>query len=218
MNIVRFLVVGSVLSLGSSALSQVSPTAGGAYDFKCKYTKGQKIVYVNSTSVTGQSLKFDLTVTMTCTDVKNGVYSIKCKVDGLPGQKAQDVNLKLNNKGEVVGGDALAKQAMGMGQASLPKKPIKPGETWTSTADTGAASMNMKVTSTYTFKGLKAVNGKQVADISVKISSKGSGMSMTGTGSLYLSAADGNPISMDMSMKMDAGGQKMDMKSTLRRK
>lgn len=215
---VRTFALAGITLLAGSALGQIVPSSGG-YDFKLKYTKGQKIVYSSSTSLSQGGMKpFDMTISMLCTDVKNGVYTVKMNVGGLPGQKPTDVVVKMDNKGKIVGGSAAAKQAMGMGATNLPSKPIKIGESWKSSVDTAVAGATLKVNTTYTLKGMKSVGGKQVADIAISMSSTGSGMTMSGTGSLQLSAADANLVTMVMNMKMGAGGQTFDMKTTMKRK
>ena len=65
----RWLGIASVALLSASAFSQIAP-AGGAYSFKMKLTKGQKISYVSTTSISAGCMKpIEMPLTMVCTDV-----------------------------------------------------------------------------------------------------------------------------------------------------
>lgn len=190
------------------------------YSFKMKLTKGQKISYVSKTTIaTGGMKPIEMPLTMQCTDVKGDVYTVKYSVGAIMGQKPQDITMKINSKGEIVEGKGAASQMTGMGATSLPKKPIKIGQSWTATVDSPSMGGTMKVTSTYTFKSVKNVGGRQVAEIGLKMTGSGAnGMKVSGTGNLLLSMADASMAGMNLDMKTGVGGQSFDMKMVVTRK
>jgi hypothetical protein len=185
-----------------------------------KLTKGQKINYTMTMSMAAMK-PTPTTMGMLVTDVKGDIYTVKYSIGSIMGQKPVDVTVKMNSSGKIVGGSAGGQMIQGRGSAQLPTKPVKIGETWTQTVDQASGVGKMKVTSTYTFKGLKTVNGRQVADIGIKVKSSGAGgVTVSGTGSMLLAAADCSMVSTSIDTSTSVGGQgtPIDMKVVIARK
>lgn len=208
MKSIRFAAAIAALGLAGLATAQVTKS-GDAYTFRVKYTKGQKISYETTTTVEMAGMQpMKAPLTMTVTDVKNGIYTLKYTVGAVMGGKPQDVTIKMNSQGKIVEGSAAGQTMAGVGNAQLPTKAMKVGESWTQSTDAPVMGSKMKVNSTYTFKGIKTVGGKQVAEIAVKMnSSGGTGVGVTGTGTMTLMVADGTLHGSTMNIKtaMKAG-------------
>lgn len=192
MKSIRFASLALALGMTAWAVPQVVKSGDG-YTLRMKYTKGQKISYETTTTVDMAGMQpIKAPLTMTVTDVKNGIYTLKYSVGSMMGSKPQDVTLKINSQGKIVEGSAAGQAMTGLGSAQLPTKAIKIGESWKQETETPVMGSTMKMNSTYTFKGFKTVGGKQVAEIAIKMTSAGSGgVGMTGTGTMTLLASDG---------------------------
>lgn len=224
MNAFKWIGAIAVLSLCAPALGQVKKT-GDTYLLRMKMTKGQKISYTATTTISqGGMQPIVMPMTTTVTDVKGDVYTVKYSMGSVMGQPGQDVVVKMNSQGKILEGKAGGQMVAGLGTTQFPTKAIKVGESWTSTTDQPSPAGTMKVVTTYTFKGLKTVSGKSVAEVSMKVSSTGAGgVKVSGTGTMTLLASDGTLFgtNMNMTTSMSAGGSKpmtYDMKVVVARK
>lgn len=213
---------------------------GDAYLFRMKWTKGQKVNYniaINTKMGAGApkgapgAMTMNMPFSMHCTDVKNNVFTINAKIGpmtGVPGMKpgdsTQNMTIKMDNRGKTVGGSmgGQSLSQVGLSQSNYPEKPIKVGQSWS--ADLPNAAPGMSVKGTYTLRGIKTVNGKQVAEIAMKLSASNAQMKMSGGGVMLALMSDGTILSMKSTQSMTigaAGGSKpmkMDMTMNLSRK
>lgn len=226
MNLKAFAVAFALTVLVvSSAFGQITKS-GNAYLFRMKFVKGQTMNYaMNVTSTIPGASKpqtMSMPMSMTVTDVTNGIATIKYKMTSpMGGSKPQEITVKMDNTGKLVSGSAPSMNGI---SATLPKNPVAVGGSWknTTSVPSGAAG-NMNVTNTYKFLGFKTVNGKQVANISVSMSGKSSAISVSGGGTMLLSVADGSMVNtamnVDTSVSMQGGTpMKMAMKVNMVRK
>jgi hypothetical protein len=114
------------------------------------------------------------------------------------------------------------KQNMQQAFGFYPGKPVKVGDTWTSTSNVNNNGMQMNLENTYTLESVS--NGIAVVKVDSKISS-GAGMPLKGTmtGAMQYDIATGIPVNgnldMLMNINVDTGGQStsmnMDIKTTM---
>jgi hypothetical protein len=202
---IRIALALSTLAFAALGSAQVSKSGDG-YTLRMKFTKGQKISYETTTTVDMAGMQpMKMPMTMTVTDVKDGIYTVKYSVGAIGGQKPQDITLKMNSQGKLVEGNAAGQALTGAGNVQLPTKPVKVGESWSSTAETPVMGSKMKVNSTYTFKGIKKVGGKDVAEIAIKMTSSGGAVGVTGTGTMTLMVSDGSLHGSTMNIKTSMG-------------
>lgn len=111
-------------------------------------------------------------------------------------------------------------QSFGM----YPNKPVKPGDSWTSTMNMNNQGMQMKIDNTYTLESVSGNIAK--VKVSSKISSPGANSAMgtagTMTGLMKFDIPTGLPIDgdldMNMNMTMNTGGQVMPMNTDIKMK
>jgi len=198
---------------------------GGKYLFRVNWVKGKVYKWTVATSVTppgaAKPMAFNTTYSATVKDVQKGVASVSFLTGAMPGQAAPKPTLiKLDNRGKVVGGGAAGVENV---QAQMPAGPIAVGGKWSSSQKMGAGpAAGMTVTTNYTFKGVKTVKGKQVAEIATTTKMSGSAqMSGTGSGTMQVDMADGQlrsfVMSQNLTMKQGTQNMKLPMKVTISR-
>lgn len=224
MKLTQSLVVGSVLMLGignvpmsgNSANAQVTKQGAG-FLLRMKFVPGQVMKYnVNMSMTMGKGAKpmnQTMPITMKVLSVQKGIATIETMVDPRAISKdaqVQKATIKMDNRGNVVEGAASSQLA----NATYPQGPIRVGQSWKQPISTGGMKMN----STYTFKGVKNVGGRSVADLGISFSSQGGGaQSMSGTGNMLISTADGSLVNSTIKMSMGSGAQAGSMNMTMKR-
>lgn len=199
--------------VASCALGQVTKSGSG-YLLRMKYHAGQIVKYSVTTTILGVTPKptvIQLPMTIKCLGVKNGIAHLKMTTgpiyDGKTPQKG-------TTKVQEVYLDSMGRPAEGGSPStmmgSLPLKPVKVGEKWTSKMPLG--NLPGDAVAYFVFRGVKTVKSKKVAVISIVLSSVAKGLKVDGKGELDILAADGimNLMDLNATMKMDAkapGGQ-----------
>ena len=118
------------------------------------------------------------------------------------------------------------KQNIQQSFAVYPDKPVKPGDSWTSSMTMNNGGMAMKMDNNYT---LESVNGdmanvKVDSKISSPDSSANNNMTITGTmkGTMQYDIPTGVPVNgdldMNMDMQMNSGGQSVPMNTDIKMK
>jgi hypothetical protein len=200
----------ALLGLVSYAVPQIAKSGNG-YLLRMKFTKGQTIRYNMTTTVEGQgaqgmgnvTMPFSMNVKDVKGDVATLVYTVGPismggkQMDGKP----QTIEMQMNSRGEPVGQNAS--QAP-MGGVTLPKGPISVGQTWNSSMKVNQP-FPMEVKTTYRLVGIKTVDGRQVADINMSMTSGGQ-ISTKGSGNMLLLLSDGSLYRANMSQTMSMGG------------
>lgn len=131
-------------------------------------------------------------------------------------QQSKPQSVTLDPRGHGVGAAGQG-QSQGFG-AKLPEKPVKVGESWSAPLPMGnGATGGTGGTATYTFKGLKRVDGKQVAVIALSVKNP---QIKSGSGTLYLMAGDGTvyKASLVLNTVNPQTGAPMSMTVTIHRK
>jgi hypothetical protein len=220
--IIRIAKLGAALLAMVAVVGQADAQItkqGKGYLFRMKFAKGQTMKYVVDSKVqmpgTPQGkMEFSMPMVMTVKSVTNGVADIAAKVgpmsmNGKPGQ-TQTTNMKINSRGEVVGGQG----GMQTANVPLPQGPVAIGATWNANIPLGAGAGGQTISAVYKFTGIKNIAGRQCAVLAVTL--KGMG---TGTGTTYISMADGSLVRSNMSMSMKGpNGQGMAMTASVIRK
>lgn len=187
---------------------------GAGYSLSLKLAKGATYKYMlnavidasaamGGTAAKGQSNKQTMKspISMKVMDVKNGISTVAVTQTppsmGGTAAKPQTVTIKIDKTGKVTEGNEAGVMV------SLPTKPVRIGESWTSTSTTRGMGIPMQVTTKATLKAVKAVGGRQVAEISVTTNAKGSGMSGTGKGSYTIDAKDGMIVTYNLVQTMN---------------
>jgi len=230
--ILRTLFVGTAVLATSIALlpqpSDAQVTAqGGKYLFRVAWAKGKTYKWNVSTSVTapGQAkpMAFNSSYTATVKDVKNGIATVQFTAGQMPGQSAKPAptTVKIDNRGKLI--DSPAGAGLEQVQAQMPAGPIAVGGKWSNTQKMGSGpAAGMTVATNYTFKGVKTVSGRKVAEIATTTTMSGNPqMRGTGSGTMLVDLADGQLRSFSMSqnliMKQGQQDMKLPMKVTISR-
>ncbi|AIE87392.1 hypothetical protein [Fimbriimonas ginsengisoli] len=200
----------SILALGALAVSgqaQVTRVRGG-YMLRVKYTKGQSIHLDSSNTagglgkeMAGGKLQFKMPITMNVLNVKDGYALVQIKLGQVksgnrivnPGQTAV---VRLDDRNQPK--DSETPTNLG---ATLPKKPVKVGQTWSGSVPVSTGMGGGKLNATYRFAGLKMVGGKSVAVLTYTLSGFA-----TGTGRITLLASDGTLNSNEMKLSIKGLG------------
>lgn len=214
-----FIYTGAIaLTLGlgfaPQSLNAQVTRQGSGFAMSLKLTKGATYKYMlnavidasaamGGTAPRGQSAKQTMKspISMRVVDVKNGISTVQVTQTppsmGGTAAKPQTVTIKIDRTGKVTEGNEAGVMV------SLPTKPVRIGETWTSTSTTRGMGIPMQVTTRATLKAVRAAGGRQVAEISVVTSAKGSGMSGTGRGSYTIDAKDGMILTYNLVQTMN---------------
>lgn len=215
------IAAGLVLITAGSAAAQITKNGPG-YLLRAKYVAGTSARFRidSSTSMgTGQAMKVVIPFSQKVKSLAKGVASIEYTVgpvnmNGAAQGKPQVINAQVDSRNRMVGGGP---SGVNLGNVGFPEKPVRIGGSWT--ADVSGAAPGMTSKGTYTFKGVKSVGGKQVAEIAVKMTMGGNqGMSATGSGIMYLLVSDGSLHSgnLTQNMSMGSGANARAMTSTIK--
>lgn len=214
------LTATAILAGSVRSEAQVSPSGGG-YLMRMKFVKGASASYTMATTMTMPGAKQPQTMTMPLSmrvvDVKNGIGTVAYKVGPMPGQqKATEATVKMDSRGNTVGEkNPIISGVSGM---ELPQKPVKVGETWKVNGTVPSMIGQMNTQSTYKFRGLKNVSGKQVALIDVTVSGSSGKIRFSGGGQMQLMASDGSLFAVNMTQKVATEQGSFDTKVQITRK
>lgn len=198
----------TILVVATAALSSAQVTkSGNAYLFRMKYAQGNVLKYsvlstIGGMSQNGQPMKFTLPMIWKVVSVAKGVSTIDTTVGPVsmggnqPMMQATKNRIQLDNRGRLVGQPGTGQQVT----PALPEKPIRVGQSWSSTAPINLPTQGeSKISATYTFKGVKVVEGKPMAELAVKTSGQA-----VGSGTMLLMMKDGtlfrSQLKMDLQM------------------
>lgn len=213
-----FIYTGALaLALGLGAapqsLNAQVTKQGAGYMLSLKLTKGATYKYmlnavIDASAAMGgakgsnagkQTMKSP--ISMKVVDVKNGISTVQVTQTpptmGGAAAKPQTVTIKIDKTGKVTEGNEAGVMV------SLPTKPVKIGESWTATSNTRGMGFPMQVTTKHTLKAVRAVGGRQVAEVTVTTNAKGSSMSGNGKGSYTIDAKDGMILTYNLVQTMN---------------
>lgn len=225
----KWLACAGLVVAGLSANAQITKQGGG-YLLRAKYVSGKKIDYVMDAkgAASGTAFTMRMPLKTKVTGVTKGIATITYVVgpiamtfNGKPmnnpamGSKAETVTIKMDSRGNVVGGD---KAMSNVGSIGLPEKPIPVGGSWSATTDTPAGPAGtMKVNATYKLVGFETVGGIKSAKIAITL--KGSGQAnVKGSGTVWLAMADGSLVKNSTTMNVSTGGMEVPMTMSVTRK
>lgn len=208
----RTRIAGATLLLVMAAGTQAQITkVGNKYQFRSKYTVGKTItsnmkmdtsINTGSSSAAAMTMKMDMPLKVKCTGIKGDVYTLvttsgPLKMNGkaMQGQKAETATVKVNSKGEMIDGNA---SSMNFNAMKMPTTPIAVGSSWKGTINMPGG--NGAVNATYKFNGIKMINGKECAVLGVVMSMDGPMGKLSGSGTMNILTADGQPLNMNMKM------------------
>lgn len=213
----KLLTVGSML-LGTAVFASAQITQkGNVYNFRLNLTKGMsytlKIVTEVPTPGQPKPTTMDTVTKTTVVDKKGDVATLNILTTGmLAGSNPKPQLIKVDSKGKVVSGQIIANQGV-----LVPPTPIKVGQSWKAANGVGSPMGTGSAQTTYTFKGLKTVNGQRLAEIGVKMVVTG-GISLTMNGLTYISTKDGLIVKSDLAATManPSGGKTAPIKLTVK--
>lgn len=210
----RTLLAAGIVALGCGLIFVPQQTSaqvtkqGNAYKLSLDLKKGSVYKYSILATVTPPSgmgpktgkQTFDTPISMKIMEVTNGLATVQITsvppTMGATKAKPQTNTIKIDRTGKVTsGGEAGV-------VVSLPSKPVKIGETWSSTASTRAMGIPMNVTSKSTLKGVKAAGNRQVAVVDVTTDAKGASMAGKGKGTYTIDMKDGMLVTYDLTQTM----------------
>ena len=197
-----FVALACAAMIPAAASAQIKKVSGGAYLMRLKFTKGQTIHLELSESLSGlppnvggSTADGKMSVVMqsksTVQSVTNGAATMIVVVGPTTiNGKTQNTtsppkSVTVDSMGHPVGATKGSSQGFG---TRLPEKAVKVGDSWSAPLPVGGATGSTGGSATYTFKGIKNVDGKQVAVIVMSIKNP---QIKSGGGTLYLTVADG---------------------------
>lgn len=216
MNFKTAVLASAIVGFGLFAVPTTSTAqvtkSGKKYVFRIKFKKGEKFEYslTNSMSMPGSK----------AADPKPMVYSWLTKsVSGnnaiitMTGNGSSE-DISMNSRGETNSKSAVSMFSNEM--AVLPEKAVAIGDSWTSSGKTQGITGAMDVKTTSTFKGIKTVDGKQMAHIAISIKMSGSGVTGSGTGDTLTEMSNGMSyranIKLDLKASNPQDGKTMNIK------
>lgn len=203
------LLIASLL-FTALAVPQIAKQ-GKNYLFRAKHTAGQTIKYtmtMNSTTGGKSLLAMETPLVLATKSVTKGVATMDvstgpAKMNGQSQGKVDKQTVKVDSRNRPVGGDSNFE---GFGSFAYPEKLIAIGSKWTQKINMGTAAGPLKMDATYTFVGVKALGGKQVAEIRTQMTGNMMGP-ITGQGTSFIVLADGSLHSsaVQLTMKITPG-------------
>ena len=169
-----------------------------------KFTPGSTMTYKVLSSMGGKAsgdntMKISLPMVWKVVSVSKGIATVDTSVGpvtvGTQTMMQPTKNrLQINALGQVQGGRGQGQQV----SPTLPAKPIRVGQSWSANTPVSMPmGQQQKLTATYTFKGVKTVAGKQVAELGVVTTGQA-----TGSGSMLLLVADGSVYQSTLKMNL----------------
>ena len=199
------LALATLCGLAALGAAQVTKVGNG-YDIKVKYAPGKTYNYALNTAVnmmggpsgTPRGQNVNMVLKQKVLSVTKGVATIQASSSGGPQGSTPPQTIKVDSRGKVVGGQSQFSFLNG-----FPARPLKVGETWKATTSLpmGPAGSG-KANVAYTFRGMKNVGGKSVAQIDYRVTMAGA-IAMTGSGTSYLAASDGQLVSSMLTGNMN---------------
>ena len=111
-----------------------------------------------------------------------------------PMMNATKNRIQIDSRGQLVGKAGTGQQV----SPSFPAQPIKIGQSWSASAPIEMPGQGpKKISATYTFKGIKTIAGKPLAELAIKTSGQASG-----TGTMLLFMSDGTLFRSTMNMNL----------------
>jgi hypothetical protein len=206
------LVALGLAGAGRGASAQITKQ-GNAYLFRMKFSKGEKMSYVINSSgsmpgaAAGQSaMKMTMPMVMTVKDVQGKIATVQMEMGPMmmngkaAGQQKQTMEVKLDDRGKPAGNSGSMQSV----STQLPEKPLKVGESYSTTNNVNVMGQQFAVKATNKFVGTKRVGARNCAIISTSAAGSGA-MKTAGTGTALLDMADGSLVSMTMNQKVTVG-------------
>lgn len=203
----KLIPVIALLALAAVSQAQITKSGPG-YLFRMKHTAGATLKYgvvssISGFGANGQPMQITLPMTWKVASVKNGVATIDTLVGPVTMGKSQmgqaeKNRIQIDSLGKLTGQAGSGQQVT----PTFPQAPVKIGGSWSANAPIELPMQGQqKITATYTFKGMKTVNGKQMAELSVKTSG-----SASGTGTMLLLASDGSLFKSNINLNLKMQG------------
>jgi hypothetical protein len=205
----RIHLVFVALAIAAIGSAQITKNGSG-YLFRMKHTPGSTykfgVVSTLATGGSGQGMKFSLPMIWKIVGVSKGIATVDTTVGPITMGKSQAMQssknrIKLDNRGRIVGQAGAGQQVT----PAYPEKAIKVGASWSAGAPIELPMQGQKkITATYTFKGVRSVGGKPMAELNVKTSGQA-----VGSGTMLILMSDGSlfqsKIKMDLQMTSPDG-------------
>jgi hypothetical protein len=194
------LALGLALGLAAvPAPAQVTTKASKSL-LRIKWVKGKTYKYAVNVAamVPGQKRPMNnaMTLKLDVTDVKGGIGSLKYILMGA-GSNDSAQTARVDSLGKVLG-----KADLGELLIPFPEKAVAVGESWSQTTSGSSMYGKSTVAMKLTYRGVKNVNGKKVAEINISSTISGGNAVGKGTGLIQVSPDDGMVQSMDQSLSM----------------
>lgn len=206
----RLIWLVALLVLGCLAFGQVTKTSQG-FLLRSKWAKGDVFSYsmVTTAEFNGQKMPMQGSYSVKVEKVSGGVADVVVS-GSMPPMGKFESPAKVDSRGFV--GEDPKLRDMG---ARLPEKAVPIGGTWSDKKSASDGAVSMEITTTYTLKGMEIVDGVPCAVIDFVVKSSGEATA-SGTGRMYYETKNGQLLKSDMQMTMriEAQGTKIDLKSS----
>lgn len=197
------LALMSFVVLASLSSAQIT-RQGSGYLFRMKFVTGQVMKYsvvstMGGINAGGKPMEISLPMVWKVASVAGGIATVDTTVGPVTVGKQTMMQptknrVQISSQGKVVGNTGVGQQVA----PSLPTGPVKIGQSWSSSSaiSTGMGPAQ-DVKATYTFKGLRSIGGKQVAELSVLTTGQASGK-----GAMFLLVSDGSLFQSRLAMDL----------------
>jgi hypothetical protein len=185
---------------GNSYLMRMKYKAGSTFSYSVVSTLGG----LNNKS-TNKPVTISLPMIWKVVSVTNGVATVDTTVGpvtmgGESMMQPTKNRIQVDAKGKVIGQAGAGQQVT----PALPEKAVRIGQSWSASAPIELPMQGQsKVNATYTFKGLKTVNGKPMVELGVVTTGKAKGK---GTMLLFMSDGSLYRSNIQMTLQMSANG------------
>ena len=187
--------------------AQVRKTKDG-YLLRMKWTEGA--VYSYDISITtelspGQTLPINTKSSMKVLSVSDGVATVELTSPDLTSGEMVKQTLEADGLG-FMGVDGAAGAA---GGPKLPKKAVRPGDSWTSETSGDIMGMSVTTTTVYTFSGLELVGDVPCVVLTLKTTASTQMLSVNGVGTTYVETRNGQVYKSELNnvISIKSGGQ-----------
>ncbi|MCH7944761.1 MAG: hypothetical protein IIC73_01920 [Armatimonadetes bacterium] len=207
----RFRAVAVIAVLAMTVAPCISPAqvrkTKDGYLLRMKWTKGASYSYdiTITTEIAGQSLPMNSTSSMKVLDVSGGVASVEVTAPNPMTNEPVTQTLQADSLGFLGDDGAIG----GMGWPKLPKRAIRPGDSWTTETSVDVMGTALTTKTIYTFKGLERIDEVPCVVLTIKTTATTSMLNVTGAGTMYIETRTGQLYKNELNsvFEIDNNGQ-----------
>lgn len=192
--------LGLLVALAAAPAPAQVTTKGSKSLLRIKWVKGKSYRYAVNVAamVPGQKRPMNnpMTLKLDVADVKAGIGSVKYSLQGT-GSSDGSQTVRIDSLGKVSG-----KSELGDLLIPFPEKAVAVGESWSQTTSGSSMYGKSTVTMKLTYRGVKTIGGRKLAEINITTTLTGGNAAGKGTGLIQVDPEDGMVRSMEQALSM----------------